>query len=232
MKIGGLQKLSLVDFPGKIAATVFLIGCNFRCPYCQNPELVNLEKIKKQPQIEMKDFFKFLDERKDFLDGVCITGGEPTINKDLLEFIKKIKKRGFLVKLDTNGSNPEVLKKLLDARLLDFIAMDVKGGVSNYSKVAGKKIDLSKIKKSIDLIKKSEVDYEFRITVAPGLIKRKDIEEIGKWLKGIKKFTLQQFQNQKVLDKSFEKIKPYSEKILKDFQKILKKHIKEVEVRV
>lgn len=232
MKIGGLQKLSLIDFPGRISATVFLIGCNFQCSYCQNPELVDPKKIKKQPIINQAEFFKFLNIRKDFLEGVCITGGEPTIHKELFNFIKKIKQKGFLVKLDTNGSNPEMLKKLLDAKLLDFIAMDIKAGQSNYNKVTSKKIDLLKIKKSIDLIKKSKVDYEFRITVVPSLIKKKDIEEIGKWLKGIKKFALQGFQNKKVLDKALEKIKPYSEKVLKDFQKILKKYIKEVELRI
>ena len=232
MKIGGLQKLTLIDFPGKPAATVFLIGCNFRCPFCQNPELVDPEKSKKQPVISQREFFKFLDSRKDFLEGVCITGGEPTIHKDLFNFIKKIKQKGFLVKLDTNGSNPEMLEELLDNKLLDFVAMDIKSSPFNYNKTTGKKIDLAKIKKSIELIKNKGIDYEFRITVVPNLVKKKDIEEIAKWLKGIKKFALQQFQNQKVLNPSFEKIKPYSDKIFKDFEKILKKHIKDIEVRL
>ncbi len=232
MKIGGLQKLTLIDFPGKPAATVFLIGCNFKCPYCQNPELVDPEKSKKQPVISQREFLKFLNIRKDFLEGVCITGGEPTIHKDLFNFIKKIKQKGFLVKLDTNGGNPEILEELLDNKLLDFVAMDIKSSPLNYSKAAGKKIDLTKIKKSIELIKNKGIDYEFRITVTPTLVKKKDIQEIAKWLKGIKKFALQQFQNQKVLNPSFKKIKPYSDKILKDFQKILKKYIKDVEVRL
>ncbi len=232
MKIGGLEKLSLVDYPGKIGATVFLIGCDFKCPYCQNPELVDPEKIKNQPVVSQAEFFKFLDERKHFLEGVCITGGEPTIHSDLFNFVKKIKQKGFLVKLDTNGSKPELLKKLINARLLDFIAMDIKNSPSNYAKTAGRKVDLNKIRKSIDLIRNSGIDYEFRITVAPTLVKKEEIEEIGKWLKGVKKFALQQFQNQKVLDKVFEKIQAYSEKILKDFQKILKKYIKEVELRL
>ena len=140
MKIGGLQKMSLIDYPGKIVATVFLIGCNFRCLYCQNPELVDPKKIKKQPHINEKDFFKFLDERKDFLDGICITGGEPTIQKGLISFIRKIKKKGFLVKLDTNGSNPEMLKKLIKAKLLDYIAMDIKADLVAYDRVAGVKV--------------------------------------------------------------------------------------------
>ena len=222
MKIGGLQELTLVDFPGKVAATVFLIGCNFRCPYCQNPELVDPEK----------DFFKFLDERKDFIDGVCITGGEPTIQRGLIGFIRKIKNKGFLVKLDTNGSNPGMLNKLIKAKLLDYIAMDVKADLRNYEKASGIKANLENIKKSVDLIMKGGVGYEFRITVAPKLIKKEIIEEMAKWLEGAKKFALQQFRNQKVLDKAFEKIEPYPDKVLKDFEKILKKTIKKVEVRL
>ena len=232
MKIGGLQELTLVDFPGKVAATVFLIGCNFRCPYCQNPELVDPEKIKKHLEIKEKDFFKFLDERKDFIDGVCITGGEPTIQRGLIGFIRKIKNKGFLVKLDTNGSNPGMLNKLIKAKLLDYIAMDVKADLRNYEKASGIKANLENIKKSVDLIMKGGVGYEFRITVAPKLIKKEIIEEMAKWLEGAKKFALQQFRNQKVLDKAFEKIEPYPDKVLKDFEKILKKTIKKVEVRL
>lgn len=232
MKIGGLQKLSLIDYPGKIAATIFLIGCNFKCPYCQNPELVDPQKIKKQPTISEQDFFKFLNSRKDFLEGVCITGGEPTIHSGIFNLIKKIKEKGFLVKLDTNGNNPEMLKKLLEAKLLDWVAMDIKTSQRNYNKAVGKKIDLKKIKESIELIKNSGVDHEFRMTVAPTIVEKKDIEEVSKWLKGIKKFTLQQFQNQKVLDKAFKKVEPYSERVLKDFQKILEKYIEKVELRI
>jgi len=221
MKIGGLQKLSLIDYPGKTAATVFLVGCNFKCGFCHNPELVK----GNIPEISEKEFFSFLDERKDFLDGVCITGGEPTIHKDLISFVKKIKKKGFLVKLDTNGSNPEMLKKLLG--LIDFVAMDIKTSKKGYDKAVGKKVDFKKIEKSVELIKNSKVDYEFRTTVVPGIVG--DFEEIGKWLKGVKKYVLQQFQNKKVLDKSFKKIEPYSN--FKDFEKILKKYIKNIEIR-
>jgi len=210
----------------------FLIGCNFRCPYCHNPELVDPLKISKQVQIKEKDFFKSLDERKDFLDGVCVTGGEPTLQKGLIGFIKKIKKKGFLVKLDTNGSNPDMLKQLIKNKLVDYIAMDIKADLPNYEKVSGVKVNLENIKKSIDLILKSKTEYEFRITVAPKLIKGKMIDEIGKLLKGAKNFAIQQFRNEKVLEKSFKKIEPYSEKIIKDFQKKLKKHIKKVEVRL
>ncbi|OGZ35550.1 MAG: anaerobic ribonucleoside-triphosphate reductase activating protein [Candidatus Portnoybacteria bacterium RIFCSPHIGHO2_01_FULL_39_19] len=240
MHIGGLQKLTLVDYPGKVAATVFLIGCNFKCPFCQNPELVNLEEIKKQPQISEKEFFEFLDSKKDLIDGICITGGEPTIHPDLIDFIQNIKEKGFLIKLDTNGSMPEVLSKLVNEHLLDFIAMDIKTSASKYEKIypvksrnagAAKQL-FNRVKKSVEIIKNSGIDYEFRTTTVPGLVKKEDIEEIGKWLKGVKKFALQQFQNKKVLDKKFEKIQPYSEEILKNFQKILEKYINEVELRL
>jgi len=232
MKIGGLQKLTLIDYPDKVAATVFLIGCNFKCPFCQNPELVEPEEIKKQSRIEERDFFNFLDQRKELLEGVCITGGEPTIQSDLIDFIKKIKQKGFLIKLDTNGSNPEVLSKLVNEHLLDFVAMDIKTSLDKYEKAIGIKFDLEKIKKSIGLIKDSGLDYEFRTTIVPGIIDEKDIEKMGNWLQGAKKIALQQFQNKKVLDKKFTKIEPYSEEILKSFKKILEKHINEVELRL
>jgi len=232
MKIGGLQKLTLVDYPGKVAATVFLIGCNFKCPFCQNPELVDPEKIKKQPKISEKEFFAFLDSKKGLIEGICITGGEPTIHADLIDFIKKIKNKGFLIKLDTNGSSPEMLEKLIRAKLLDFIALDIKSSENNYSKASGVKVDLEKINKSIDLIKTSGLDCEFRTTAVPGLVEKEDIEQMGEWLKGAKKFALQQFQNKKVLDKKFTKIEPYSEEIFKEFQKILEKYIEKVELRL
>jgi len=235
MKIGGLQKLTLVDYPGKVAATVFLSGCNFKCPFCQNPDLVSPERVKRvegQNQISKSEFFGFLDTRKGLIDGVCITGGEPTINPDLLEFIQKIKNKGFLVKLDTNGSSPEVLSKLVNKKLIDFIAMDIKTSLENYEKAIGVKINLEKIKQSAEIIKTSGIDYEFRITTVPGLVEKADIEKIGKWLRGAKSFALQQFQNKKVLDKRFEKIQPYSDETLKEFKKILGEYIGKVELRV
>ena len=243
MKIGGLQKLTLVDYPGKVAATVFLIGCNFRCPFCQNPELVDPEKIKNQPEISEEQFFWFLDSEQGLLDGICITGGEPTIHSDLIDFIKKIKDKGFLVKLDTNGSKPEVLSELVDEKLIDFIAMDIKTSIDvkiknqkskikNYDIATEVNVDINKIKRSVELIKNSGIDYEFRMTAVPGLVEKEDIEKIGKWLRGCKKFALQQFQNKKVLDKEFEKIQPYSEETLKEFKKILEKYIEKVELRL
>ncbi len=231
MKIGGLQKLTLIDYPGKVAATVFLVGCNFRCPYCHNPELVSPELVERQSQIKESDFFKFLDERIGFLDGVCITGGEPTIHSDLPKFIQNIKKRGFLVKLDTNGSNSEMLEDLIKDDLVDFIAMDIKTSILKYNKVRAKN-KISQVQKSINIIKNSGKDYEFRITVVPGIVDEKDIEEIGKWLKGAKKIVLQQFRPKKTLNSSFKNIKPYSLQNLKKMVKILEPNVEVVELRI
>jgi len=231
IEIGGIQKTTLIDYPGRVAATVFLIGCNFRCPFCYSAELVLPEKIKLQPRISDKEFFGFLRDRRGLLEGIVVCGGEPTIHQELPDFIKKIKDLGFLVKLDTNGSNPELLSELIEKKLVDFIAMDIKTSLGKYAKAINAKIDLENIEKSVELIKNSGIDYEFRTTVVPGMVEKEDIEKISEWLQGAKKITLQQFQNQKVLDKNFEKLQPYSDKTLKEFAKILQKHIKEVKLR-
>lgn len=198
MIIGGLQKNTLIDYPGKIAVTVFTIGCNFRCPFCYSSEIVLPEKIKKQPKISKNYFFNFLLKRKDVLDGVVICGGEPTIQKDIEKFIKKIKSFGLLVKIDTNGYLPEVLEGLLKENLLDYIAMDIKGPKEKYKKYSGDNVDVSKIEKSIQLIKSlpPRVDYEFRTTIAPG-ISKKDILDIVNWIKPAKKYFLQEFLSTK-----------------------------------
>ena len=203
--------MTLIDYPGKIAATVFTIGCNFFCSFCHNSELVDPEKIKKQPIISEKEFFEFLESRKGDLDGVCITGGEPTIHKDLPGFIKKIKELGFSVKLDTNGSNPEMLKKLIGEKLIDYIAMDIKG-------------PLQIPKKSVEIIKNSGIDYEFRTTIVPALHKKEDIIKIAKEISPAKKYFLQQFRPGKNLDKKFEKEKTYSKKELDEFCEVIKSY--------
>lgn len=199
MKIGGYQKLTLIDYPGKIAATVFTVGCSFRCPFCHNPELVLTSQLAIDENLE-KEFFKFLKTRRDKLEGVCITGGEPTIQVDIVNFIKKIKALGFLVKLDTNGTRPDVLKKLLDLKLLDFVAMDIKNQLKNYDKTTGTKVDKKRIKLSVDLIKNNKVPYEFRTTVVPGIHTEKDFLEIAQWIKGAPAYYLQEYREKKILD--------------------------------
>jgi pyruvate formate lyase activating enzyme len=217
MIIGGLQKLTLIDFPGRLAATVFLWGCNFKCPWCYNPELVLPKKIR--PVISEKDFFKFLKKRRGLLEGVVLSGGEPTLNKDLLNFCKKIKKLGYLIKLDSNGSNPKLLKKLIDQKLIDYLALDIKAPPYKYSKLCGKKINLKNIERSIEILKKSKIDYEFRTTIVPGLLNKKDILILASWISPAKKYFLQNFQKEKTVDPKFQKAKPYSEKYLLEIQK-------------
>jgi len=219
MILGGLQKLTLIDFPDKLACTVFMAGCNFRCPWCYSSELVSPEKIKKQPQIPEKDFFHFLKLRQGLLDGVVICGGEPCLNKELLNFVRKIKKLGYAVKIDTNGSNPNVLKDLIEKKLIDYVAMDIKAPKEKYQKVVAQKINIKNIEKSILLLLENKVDYEFRTTVVPGLLEKKDIIKIADWINGAKKYYLQNFRPEKTLNPAFTKIKPYSQEDFLEIQK-------------
>ncbi|MFH1696981.1 MAG: anaerobic ribonucleoside-triphosphate reductase activating protein [Candidatus Diapherotrites archaeon] len=211
MDIAGLQKTTLIDYPGKVACTVFVAGCNFRCPYCHNPDLVQAgREIPKMPR--QGEFFKFLAKRKKWLDGVCITGGEPTLNAELPEFIGKIKAEGFLVKLDTNGTNPKLLGELIKGGLVDYVAMDIKAPLEGYDKVVGVKVDTAAIKESAAMLMQGGVDYEFRTTVVPELFGEKEAREIAKWLKGAKKYYLQTFNPQvPLLDREFMKKKPYEQ---------------------
>ncbi len=230
MILGGLQKLTLIDYPGKIAATVFTVGCNFYCPFCHNPELVDAAKIKKQPRISEEDFFKFLSDRQKTLEGVCITGGEPTLHPDLPDFIGKINNLGFSVKLDTNGANPAALEKLLADNLVDFVAMDIKAPLEKYKQVAGKNVSLKNIRRSVELTRQAP-DYEFRTTVLPALHSQKDILKIGRWLQGAKKYCLQQFRPGKTLDQAFEKEKSFDADKLAELRSLLKNFFDKVEIR-
>jgi len=196
MEIGGLQKTTLIDYPGRVAATIFLCGCNFRCPFCYSRELVLPEEIKKQPKILEKDFFDFLEERKGLLEGIILCGGEPSIHQELPGFCEKIKKMGYLVKLDTNGSNPEMLKKLIDEKLIDYVAMDIKAPRGKYEFFSGAKL-VNEVEESVNILKKNQIGYEFRTTIAPGL-KKEDILKATNWIagKGVNYF-LQEFTAQK-----------------------------------
>ena len=176
MRIGGFQKFSLIDFPQKSSAVIFTQGCNFRCSYCHNPELV-YENLFGVP-VREEEIFAFLEQRKDILDGVVITGGEPTLQSDLEDFVAKIKFRGYLIKLDTNGSNPDIIGKLLNKKLLDFIAMDIKAPFDKYESVCGVKINILNIKKSINIIKNSQIAFEFRTTYDSSNLISSDIEKI------------------------------------------------------
>ena len=221
MQICGLQKVTLIDFPGKVACTVFLGGCNFRCPWCYSKELVLPQNIALQPKISEKQFFDFLKTRQELLAGVVVCGGEPTIHKELPQFVKKIKKMNFLVKLDTNGSNPRALQRLLKDRLLDYVAMDVKAPQAKYREAAGVTIDGADIAKSIEILKASKIDFEFRTTVVPTIHTKEDIIQIAKWLSPAKKYYLQNFLPIKTVSQAFEEKRPYSNEDLLDIQKAI-----------
>lgn len=229
MIFGGFEKFTLIDYPGKIASVVYTIGCNFRCPYCHNPELVD-ETVEKR--FAEEEIINFLKHRKGFIDGLVITGGEPTMHQeDLLAFMKKVKDLGFLVKLDSNGTNPKVLKKAIETKVVDYIAMDIKSPLCKYSQAVSRPVDIKAIRESIDLLMSSPVDYEFRTTVVKTLLPPEDIEEIGKEIKGAKKYYLQKFIPTKILNPQFRKKTSYSPEEFKEFQKILNNYVQYCGIR-
>jgi pyruvate formate lyase activating enzyme len=226
MKLGGLQKVTLIDYPGEVAATIFTNGCNFFCPYCHNSQLVK----ENEYDITVADVFDYLIKRKSKLSGVCITGGEPTIQNDLVSFIEKIKDLGYKVKLDTNGSNYEMLKELIDKELIDYVAMDIKTNIEKYPSMAPKNI-ISNIKESIILIQSSNIEYEFRTTVVPGLHDKNIMKDISKLLEGSKKYYIQNFKPGNSLDKEFDNKRTFTGNELQEFKSILDKYIDNVEIR-
>lgn len=225
--IAGLQKTTFIDYPDKIACIVFTQGCNFRCGYCHNPELFE----NKEPLISLEAFFDFLKLRKGKLDGVVITGGEPTLQKDLKEFIKNIKDLGFVVKLDSNGTNPKILEELLKENILDYVAMDIKAPLEKYEQIVNCNVNIENIKKSIDLIMNSNIEYEFRTTVLKSQLSYEDFEKIGKLISGSKKYYLQKFVASKILDENLINEKTYSNEEFEKIKNILKNYIDFVEVR-
>ncbi len=232
MLIAGIQTLTMLDFPGKVATTIFTAGCNFRCGYCHNPELVLPELIQKNRSdfIPEEKFFNFLKSRENFLDGVAITGGEPTLQPDLVPFIEKIKQRGLLVKLDTNGTNPEMLAELISRNLVDYIAMDIKYPLEIYDEMIAVKISREVFEKSINLIKNSGIEYEFRTTVIAEFHDEEKIEKIAKTIAGAKKYTLQNFRPEITLDQKFAKFHGMTEENLAKLQKIAEKYVEEVKI--
>jgi len=191
MIIGGLQKTSLLDYPNILSAIIWTTGCNFRCPFCYNKQLV----FGKTQIIPEKTILLFLEKRKDVLEGLSISGGEPLLQEDIVDFIEKVKKLNYLIKIDTNGAFPEKLKELIDKKLVDYVSMDVKAPKEKYEQLVGVKTDISKIEQSIELIKNEAPDYEFKTTAVPSMLNKKDIVEIAKWLGVSKQFYLQQFKS-------------------------------------
>lgn len=229
MKIGGFQEFSLIDYPGKLCAIVFTQGCNFRCPYCHNPELVDPERFTKP--VSEDYIFSFLEKRKDKLDAVEITGGEPTLHRDLADFIAKIKSMGFLIKLDSNGTNPEVVETLIKNNMVDYLAMDVKAPLEKYGQAVGAEVDTKKIKKSIELIKRSGLEHEFRTTIVRGHLSPEDIVQIGKLLEGASLYILQKFVPSKTLDPEFSQKETYSKEEFIELRDKIKKYVKECMIR-
>lgn len=228
MVIYGLQKLSLLDFPGKTACTVFTGGCNWRCPFCHNASLVTaLNTVEPVPE---EEFFAFLNKRKGILDGVCITGGEPLLQPDIINFIKKIREFGYSIKLDTNGSFPDKLKEVVNSGLVDYVAMDIKNSPDNYPLTTGiSDVDMTNIYESAEFLMSGKVDYEFRTTVVKELHSQADFEKISEWLKGAKQLFLQSFTDSgDILGGTFS---AHSKSELEKFKSILEKNISYVSIR-
>lgn len=228
MNISGFQKMTLLDFPGVVACTLFTSGCNFRCPFCHNASLVT--HIDNSIRYSEEEVLEYLEKRKGVLDGVCITGGEPLLQGDIAEFLGKIKEMGYLIKLDTNGSFPEKLASLVEMGLVDYVAMDIKNSKEKYAETTGKAdLDISAIEKSVSFLMSGKVDYEFRTTVVKELHSEEDIENIALWLKGAKKYFLQNFVDSG--DLISENLSAVDSTVLCKMQQIARQFIVNTEIR-
>ena len=226
MLLDGLQKLTLLDFPDKMACTVFTHGCNFRCPFCHNASLVEGDIA----HLPLEEFEELMKKRQGILDGVAITGGEPMLQKDLKDFIKMIRSYGYLVKLDTNGTYPEKLEELIDEGLVDYVAVDIKNSPEKYGRTIGVEgFDITPIRKTVELLKKGKVPYEFRTTVVKELHEAADFEIIGKWLEGVPRYFLQQFVDSG--DVLSQGMSAHDEDTMREFLDIVQKYIPNAQLR-
>lgn len=230
MLITGFQKSTLLDYPGKVACLLFTYGCNLRCEYCHNPELV-IYPFERETIVPEGDIFSFLKERKSLLDAVVITGGEPTIQSDLISFITKIKKLGYLVKLDTNGTNSTIVKEILDLDIVDYWAMDVKYEKEIYIQSIPDAIEYFEIEKSIKLIMGKAKDYEFRTTYMKGLHTKESVKGIGELIKGSKRYYIQNFRPGKTINPSLNSSNSFTDKELKEFKAIMRRYVEIVDIR-
>ena len=232
MKIAAINKFTLLDYPGKTAAIVFTAGCNMRCGYCHNSQFVVPEKINelKGNFIAFEAVEKFLSTRQKFLEGVVFSGGEPTMYPDLSDCIKRVKKRGYLVKLDTNGTNPQMLKQLINEQLIDFVAMDLKSSFEGYSELT-KITDTDTIEKSIQILLENKIDYEFRSTILPRYHSLERLHQMGFLIKGAKKWALQNFRNVSVLKEDFRHFQGFTPQKLAQFKIELASYVEEFEIR-
>jgi len=230
MLITGFQKSTLLDYPGKVASLIFTYGCNLRCGYCHNPELVtlpcNISNIVKEEEI-----FSFLKSRQGVIDALVITGGEPTLQKDLIQFIKKIKKFGLLVKLDTNGTNSKTVKRILDLGIVDYWAMDIKYEDEIYKQNLEENVEYDEIKKSIKLIRDYGLDYEFRTTYVKGIHTVESAEGIGKLIEGSKRYFIQNFRPGKTINPSLNRSNSFTPTELRKMKSLIRKYVRDVEIR-
>lgn len=229
MHVKGWVKSSLVDFPGRIAASLFSGGCNFRCPNCHNADLVLYPN--QLPDLAEDEIWTFLEQRRGVLDGVVLSGGEPTLQPDLSAFIARLHQLGFSVKLDTNGYLPDLLEKAIADRTLDYVAMDVKAPMNKYAEATGTEIDTARIVRSIDLLLGSEIEYEFRTTVVPGILDEDDIVRIGEQIDGAHSYYLQQFVPRNTLDPAMMDCLPYPPSRIKAMVELVRPYVESVRVR-
>lgn len=229
MEIGGLKKVSLIGYPRRICAVIFTRGCNFRCPYCHNPELVDPALYKSS--LTEEEVFSFLEKRRGKLDAVTISGGEPTIQPDLFRVIQRIKAMGYLVKIDTNGSHPDVLEKLMCENLVDYIAMDIKAPLEKYGKITGTDTSTNDIRRCIEMIMAADVPYEFRTTVVKSMLAENDIIAIGSLIGNAHSYVLQKFVPTIILDPNFLTQPTFTDEELAVIQKELETKVSHVTVR-
>jgi len=225
MKFSGLQKISLIDYPDRIATVLFTPGCNLRCPFCHNWRIV---VDPKPPFLQEETALKILETRKKFIDAVVVTGGEPTMHKEMPRFLKKLKDKGFTVKLDTNGFYPQVLEECLPH--VDYVALDVKTSLEKYPRLGTR--DVSPVLQTIEMLKSGKVNYEFRTTVVPEFVDAEDIYRIAELAKGAKTFAFQQFISEDTLDKAFQTVKPYPIETIAKFADAMKKYAENIVLRI
>jgi pyruvate formate lyase activating enzyme len=225
MKFSGIQKTSLIDFPNRIASVLFTPGCNLRCPFCHNWRIV---VDPKPPFLQEEAAFKILESRSKYVDSVVVTGGEPTMHKEIPKFLKKLKEKGFAVKLDTNGFYPKVLEECLPH--VDYVALDVKTSLDKYQRLGAE--DTEPLLQSIEMIKTGKVEYEFRTTIVPGFVDAEDIPRIGELVKGTKTFAFQRFIPEDTLDKGFRTVKPYLPENIEKFVDTMRKYTEKIVIRV
>lgn len=229
MKFGGIQRFSLIDYPGKIAAVLFSQGCTFSCPFCHNPDLVDPKQFTKP--LSLQDIKAFLHQRKNELEAVVFSGGEPTIHPSLPSFIHEVKQMGFLIKLDTSGTNPHMIASLLSQKLLDYIAMDIKAPLSRYSEMTKSSFSNDLIKKSIELVLTSSISYEFRSTIFPSFHKQEDLIAMAQMIPNARLYILQNFRNEKTLSSHLKNDKSFSKDEMLSFQKLLSPFVQECQIR-